>query len=310
MSMNPSFDALFEGIGMDYEWPLHHPETLADGSKHWRDLPYDTPTGFRPLMLDVTTPSGPGPFPLVIFIHGGAWLMGHPTISNPTYRKLDLFNRLKQAGYAVARVAYRFSSEAKFPTQLHDCRNAVRYLRKNASTLNVDDKRFAVMGDSAGGHLACLVGFTGNQAMLPGEDVKIEASSHVSAIVNWFGPINFLTMADQLLDKNWNSANDPSSPESRLIGGAVQEHKALARAASPLSYVHKDLPPTLLQYGDLDRLVPFAQAEELAASLKSVGAPFTLSKIKGADHCFWGVDGKPVVDETIEFLNGTIGKTA
>ncbi len=308
MSLPSSFEALFHDIGMDLDWPLHHPEKNADGSRLWRDVPYLVIDGFRPMMLDVTVPAGQGPFPLVIFIHGGAWLMGHPTISNITYRKLDLFSELKKAGFAVARIAYRFSSEAKFPAQLHDARAAVRYLRQNATVFGVDEKRFAVMGDSAGGHLACLVGFTGNQLTLPAEDNPNHISSAVSAIVNWFAPINFLTMAEQLIDKNWNSADEPTSAESRLIGGAIQDHKDLANAASPLSYIHPAVPPILIQHGDMDRLVPFAQAEELAAKLKLVGASYQLSCIKGADHCFWGVEGKPVVDEVVAFLNITIGK--
>ena len=307
MSVPPAFEAMIHDIRMDLEWPLHDPATAKEGAQIWRDLPYAVIPGFRPLMLDITVPAGQGPFPLVIFIHGGAWMNGHPTISSITYRKLDLFNRLKEAGFAVARITYRLSSEAKFPAQLYDARAALRYLRQNAQIFGVDGTRFAVMGDSAGGHVACLVGFTGNQQSLPGEENPDQISSSVAAIVNWFAPVNFLTMAEQMIDKDWPSTNDPNSPESRLIGGAVQENKELAMAASPVSYIHPEIPPVLIQHGDLDRLVPFAQAEELAGKLRSVGVSCQLFCINGADHCFWGVDGKPVVD-ALAFLTKTIGK--
>ena len=310
MILPASYVAMFKDIEQDFDWALHHPETQTDGTKFWRDVVFAAPAGFRPLMMEVTTPKGPGPHPLVIFIHGGAWMTGGPTISTPIYREHDLFGRLHAAGYAVARISYRFSQEAQFPAQLHDCKAAIRYLRAHAAIFNVDQSRFAVMGDSAGGHLACLVGLTVNRPDLEGDVGLKEGSSAVSAIVNWFAPIDFLTMSDQRLDKSWSSADDPSSPESRLIGGSPKLNVEKAKAASPLTYVHKDALAMLIQHGDKDRLVPFAQAEQLYAAMKTAGNDVTLTKVKGADHCFWGVDGTPIVTETIAFFNRTIGNAA
>ena len=189
-----SFDKLFADIGMDVDWPLHHPDELPDGGKFFRDVPYAAVWGFRPLMLDLAVPAGPGPHPVIVFIHGGAWAAGHPTVTNPVYRKMDFFNRFHAAGFAVARVAYRFSNEAQFPAQLHDCKAAIRYLRKHAETLGLDAKRLGVMGDSAGGHLATLVGLTGKNKKLEGKVGVTKGSSAVSCVVNWFGPTDFLTM--------------------------------------------------------------------------------------------------------------------
>lgn len=301
--MSPDFKPLFDDIGLDLEWPLHHPEPTRDGGQIFRDVPYATPWGFRPLMLDLRLPKGQGPFPTIVFIHGGAWAIGHQTITNPVYRTMDFFNRFAAAGFAVARVGYRFSAEAKFPTQLHDCKAAIRFLRHHAKQLNIDAARFAAMGDSAGGHLAALVGLTGDNPKMEGTVGHKQGSSAVSCVVNWFGPTNFLTMGVQKRKMHHNGDPDSdTSPESVLIGGAVQDNIELARAASPTHYVHAKAPPMLLQYGDADRLVPYAQGEELYRAMIDAGCEATLQRIKGADHCFWGVENSYIVDDDIAFF--------
>ena len=303
MKIDQSYDAMFKDIGMDFDESLQSPGIDGYGRTKWRDVVYAAEVGFRFLKLDVTLPKGAGPYPLVIFIHGGAWLAGDPTVTNPVYRKLDFINKLLYAGYAVSRISYRFSSEGVFPMQLHDCKAAVRFLRAHAAYFNVDANRFAAMGDSAGGHLASLVGLTGNRADLEGEVGKAKASSAVQAVVNWFGPAELLTMQSHRIDQNWSSVDDPKSPESRLIGGAVQDYPTAAIAASPVKYVHENAPPMLIQHGTADRLVPYQQSVALTAALKKAGADVTLSTIEGADHCFWGVDGHGIVEDVVAFLN-------
>ena len=301
--MDSSYDAMFKDIGMDFDEAFNNFGDDSRGRKQWRDLVFAAEVGFRFLTLDVTLPQGAGPFPLVVFIHGGAWLAGGPTVTNPTYRKLDFINKLLEAGYAVSRISYRFTSEGIFPVQLYDCKAAVRFLRANAAHLNIDPFRFAAMGDSAGGHLASMVGLTSHRPELEGKVGKAKASSAVQAVVNWFGPAELLTMQSQRIDQNWSSVDDPKSPESRLIGGAVQENREAAIAASTVTYVHSKAPPFLIQHGTADRLVPHEQSVTLANSLKEAGCDVTLSLIEGADHCFWGVDANGIVENVITFLN-------
>ncbi len=300
--MDKSYDALFKDIGMDFDEALDNPDVDTHGRKQWRDVVFAAEVGYRFLTLDVTLPKGTGPFPLVIYIHGGAWLAGDPTVTNPTYRKLDFINKLLDAGYAVSRISYRFTSEGIFPMQLHDCKAAVRFLRANAAQFNVEANRFAAMGDSAGGHLASMVGLTGDLADLEGEVGKAKASSAVQAVVNWFGPAELLTMQSQRIDQDWSSVDDPKSPESRLIGGAVQENRQAAIAASTVTYVHPKAPPFLIQHGTADRLAPHAQSVALTNALKKVGCDVTLLTIEGADHCFWGVAPDGIVEDVILFL--------
>jgi acetyl esterase/lipase len=308
MAFPPDSLAMMADIDMDYEEALHHFHLSDQGFKTWRDVTYAVERGFRPLMLDVAVPKGKGPFPLVVFIHGGAWFVGHPTISNPKYRKLDLHKKLIKAGFAVARIAYRFSSEGKFPMQLHDCKAAIRFLRKHADNFTVDPTRFAVMGDSAGGHLAAMVGVTNNNAVMEGTVGVVEGSSAVQAVVDWFGPVNFLTMeADARAAKvNWPSHDLADAPEAFLVGGPVQERQTEVLAASPLSYVTSAAPPFLFQHGTKDRMVPFAQSQALSDKLQAAGCDVTLKPIVGADHCFWGVSEQGIVEDVIAFLRAKL----
>ena len=309
MTSIDDFQTLFDDISMELSWPLNHPETLADGGTFFRDVVYAAPWGFRPLMLDVRLPKGSGPFPLIVFVHGGAWATNGPTITNKIYRKMDMFNRFTAAGFAVARISYRLTSEAQFPAQLYDCKSAIRFLRKHAELLRIDPKRFAAFGDSAGGHLVALLGLTGNNPELEGKIGITEGSSAVSCVINWFGPTDLVTMGEdkRALGNAWGDSDLADSPESMLLGGSPPLNKEMAKAASPITYVHKNAPPMLMQYGDADRLVPLVQGEVLFNALKAVGVDVTLQIIKGADHCFWGVENHYIIDDDIAFLKKHLG---
>jgi acetyl esterase/lipase len=305
--MTDPFAALFADIDQDYEAALSRVETDADGVRHWRDVVFAHFHGFRPLTAYMSVPGTPSPPPLVIFIHGGAWLLGHPVVTNPMYAKLDPLGKILRAGFAVARISYRFTSEGSFPMQLHDCKAAVRFLRNRARLFGVDPNRFAAMGDSAGGHLAALVGLTGGVAALEGEVGETMGSSAVQAVIDWFGPSELLTMCEQAATDAMRGQDDPDSPESRLVGGPIQLRREAAIAASPVTYVSKSAPPFHIQHGARDRLVPLAQSEGLHKALLAAGAESTLVAIEGADHCFWGVQDNGIVERDIAFLRSKFG---
>lgn len=305
--MSDPFAALFKDIVNDYEAALSRVETDSNGVRHWRDVVYAHFRGFRPLMVYVSVTDTPSPPPLVMFIHGGAWWLGHPLVASAVYAKLDAFGKLLNAGFAVARITYRFSGEGPFPMQLHDCKAAVRFLRNRAQLFGVDPERFAAMGDSAGGHLAALVGLTTGRADLEGEVGETTGSSAVQAVIDWFGPAELLTMREQAAPDAMRGQDDPDSPESRLVGGPIQLHREAAIAASPVTYVSKAAPPFHIQHGARDRLVPLAQSEVLHKALLAAGADSTLVAIEGADHCFWGVPGEGIVERDIAFLRAKLG---
>ena len=306
--VDDSYAALFADIGQDYDAALAQATTDADGVTHWRDVVFADVPGFRPLLMQVSVPRAAAPPPLVVFIHGGAWSMGSPVVTNPIYRRMDFIGKLIRAGFGVARISYRLSGEGVFPTQLHDCKAAVRFLRNRAAHFGVDPKRFAAFGDSAGGHLAAMVGLTGERRELEGEVGDVEGSSAVQAVINWFGPMNFLTMRAQAIAGGMTGQDDPGSPESRLVGGAVQLHREAAKRASPLFYVWRGAPPFHTQHGTHDRLVPVKQSEDLHAALLAAGVHSKLHIMPGADHCFWGVPDDGVVERDIAFLREIFGQ--
>ncbi|MED1229852.1 alpha/beta hydrolase [Bacillus nakamurai] len=156
-------------------------------------------------------------------------------------------------GYTVASVQYRGSKEAVFPAQLHDVKTAVRFLKANAPAYNIDPEKIGVWGDSSGGHLALMLGLTEGLKEYEPSGEHLHETSRVHAIVDWFGPTDLLAMSQypSVIDHD-----APDSPESMLIGGAIQENKEKALKASPLQYVHREAPPILIMHGDQDGIVP------------------------------------------------------
>lgn len=245
----------------------------AKGPGIYRDLPYVT-NGHERQKLDLYLPKSEEKLPLIIRIHGGAWLAGSKESEGP--------GNFVRNGYAVASINYRLSQHAIFPAQIEDCKSAVRYLRANAQKYNLDPNRFAVWGSSAGGHLAALLGTTGDiNEFDVGENLTV--SSKVQAVVDYFGPIDFLQIEAHRLPEGMVH-NIPDSPESKLIGGLIADNPEKAAKANPINYVTKDDPPFLIVHGDKDPLVPHHQSEILEAALKKAGVPVTFYTVKGGGH--------------------------
>ncbi|WP_018685853.1 alpha/beta hydrolase [Actinokineospora enzanensis] len=289
---------------MDLIWPPppYRPPTPArvteDGTRFFDGLMYSANPGYRPVLLDVHVPAVAEPPPVVVWIHGGAWLEGDRRFPPPTVSADSLFGGLLRAGFAVVTVDYRHSAEAVFPAQLHDVKAAVRYVRKFAGLLGVDGSRIGVWGESAGGHLAALVGLTGpgrleGEVGVPGDD------SGVAVVVDWYG------VSDLALIAASGRPLDPGmpNPERELVGGSDAEWPALAAAASPVTYADRVGPPFLLMHGTGDTTVGFAQSEALERRLRESGTSVTLRPVVGADHIFLGVeDVDALVAESIAFL--------
>lgn len=255
-----------------------------------RDVEYGTGGG-RPLKMHLVKPkSAPKePMPVVVYIHGGAWRGGN---RDAGVRPLS---RLAQRGYFGATIEYRLSGEARFPAQIEDCKAAIRFLRSKAREFGIDPDRIAAWGPSAGGHLAALLGTSGDAKDLDGKGGSGDASSRVQAVVDWFGPTDFLQMGKNKIDHD-----APNSPESLLVGGPIQENKDKVAAANPITYVSKDDPPFLIMHGDQDDLVPLSQSEHLLAALRKAGVDSTLHVVKGAGHGFGGRELDARVDEFLD----------
>ena len=253
----------------DSDEPLKDPE----GVTVHRDIAYVT-GGHERQKLDLYIPDEGENLPLIIWVHGGAWLGGNKERYGPM--------EYLKSGYAGASLNYRLSQHAIFPAQIEDVKAAVRWLRANAETYRIDPNRFAAWGSSAGGHLVAMLGTTGNIAEFEvGENLDV--SSRVQAVVDYFGPTDFLQMdAHRLPDGLVHDA--PDSPESKLVGGPIQEHKDRVARTNPITYVSKDDSPFLIIHGDKDSLVPYHQSVLLNDALEAAGVSVTFYKVEGGGH--------------------------
>ena len=246
-----------------------------------RDVEYGMGGG-RPVHLNIIRPKKPSviPMPVVVFIHGGAWFLGS---------KDDFLDfRPAREGYFTVSVEYRLSGEAIFPAQIHDCKCAIRWLRAHAEEYNIDPDRIGVWGPSAGGHLVALLGTSGGVAELEGNGGWPEFSSRVQAVVDFFGPTNFLKMG--------GSHDNADSAESVLVGGKIADKMDMVRMADPITYVTPDDPPFLIVHGEEDKTVPINQSELLHEALEEAGVEVTFVRVKRGGHGF-GSNADPSPDE-------------
>ena len=251
-----------------------------EGITVYRDVAYVT-NGHKRQKLDLYVPDGRENLPLIIWIHGGAWRGG----SKANYVPMAYL----KAGYAGASINYRLSQHAIFPAQIEDVKAAVRWLRANAAAYRLDPNSFAAWGSSAGGHLVAMLGTTGDvEEFEVGEN--LEVSSRVQAVVDYFGPTDFLQMDVQRLPDGLVH-DAPDSPESQLIGGPIQEHKHRVAIANPITYVSKDDAPILIIHGDKDALVPYQQSVLLKDALVEAGVPVTFYRVEEGGHG-WFTDAK------------------
>ncbi len=238
--------------------------------------------------LDLYRPPGPGPFPVVVYIHGGAFKFGDK-------RDIGGFaadvRKLGSLGIAVASINYRMSGEAHFPAAVADAKAAVRWLRAHSKELLLDPEAIGVWGKSAGANIALMVAFTPQDASLYEATLGMtDVSDAVQAAVAMYAPTNFLSMDSQARAAACGSGgayhDAKDSPESLYVGAPIQEAKALAEQASPATHVSADVPPVLLQAGTGDCVVPFQQTKDLHDVLLSVAGPqrAKLVLIPGAGH--------------------------
>lgn len=287
-------------------WPLTTGELpavqrLEAGVRMRSGAVFSMPLGFRPLRLDLyLPPETDGPFPLVVWIHGGAFLFGDRTALPFVLEQTRPFIRLPILGFAVASVEYRLSGEAVFPAQLEDVQAAIRWLRARHAELGIDPARIAVWGESAGGHLAALAGVTGSPAAGSQSVEFADQPTDVAAVVDWYGTTDFVAMDRQAPPDAALAHDDPEGPEALLIGAPLRARPDLVEQANPVARATSDAPPFLIMHGTRDRLVPFGQSELMADRLTELGVPVEFHAFD-ADH---GFDGHEDTDGLVELVVG------
>jgi acetyl esterase/lipase len=246
---------------------------MSDEPRIVRDIEYAAVGDYK-LLLDLYLPEKAAHAPLVVWIHGGAWRSGSKADMPLTW--------LVSQEFAVASVDYRLSPTARFPAQVHDIKAAIRFLRGEQARYGYDTERIAVAGSSAGGHLAALVGTTNDHPQLEGDVGKyLTQSSRVDAIVDYYGPTNFMT----ILKQSTPHGLSVRVPALQLLLGDQPEHvPELARLASPVAHVDRNDPPLLMLHGDQDPQVPINQSHELHAACKQNGVTASLEVVHGGAH--------------------------
>jgi acetyl esterase/lipase len=247
-------------------------ESLASAQSLTSDLEYAR-VGDLSLKLDLHLPKATNP-PLLVYVHGGAWRGGSKT-DVPIAKLLD-------HGFAIASVDYRLSGQAPFPAQVYDIKAAIRYLRAKAGLFHINANHIAIIGSSAGGHLAALVGVTNGLQELEGnEGDYLTQSSDVQCIISLFGASNL----QSILGQSTEFGLKMRVPALQLLlGGSPSEKPELAKLASPVTHVDKKDPPLLLIHGDADPQMPPQQSEELLDAYMDRGSRVQYIRLPGSKH--------------------------
>lgn len=227
--------------------------------------------------------------PVVVWIHGGAWSDENLTLS---YRPERLLAELAHRGYYVACIEYRLAQHAAYPAAYHDCQAAVKYLRGHQKELGIDGNRIAVFGESAGAHLACLLGTNYNK----------EPKAQVQAVISWYAPSDLMEQA--MAERNGQLHHMVED----FVGGEIEEKEALIREASPVSHISGKLPPCLLMHGEVDELVDCEQSKRLYRQMKETGCDAELILVPEQGHGFFA--GTEYYDAVLQFLQRKINANA
>jgi acetyl esterase/lipase len=256
--------------------------------------------GEEKMRFDFAAPKTGGPYPCIVGLHGGAWKGGsRKDLSLPSLwvdvgiKDRSFIEEAASRGFVAVSVSYRLAPQHKFPAQIHDVKAAIRYLRAHAKELNLDPDRIGIVGFSAGGHLAALVGTTDKDA---GFDVGecLEYSSRVKCVVDFFGPADLSLYAE--------TPGIEKAFMRPLLGASYEEKPEVFRKASPVEYVTKDDPPFLIFHGTADVVVPMVHSLRLQAKLKDAGVKHELIPMKGRGHGWFGEDAKESNERLLKFF--------
>jgi acetyl esterase/lipase len=253
-----------------------------------QDVEYANPDGVS-LRLDAFIPTGDGPFPGLIALHGGGWVAGDKTEWDNNCKQLaDL-------GFACFSVDYRLAPHYPYPAAVEDALAAVKWVRENAAAYHVDPTRLGAIGSSAGAYLAAMIGYTGKGSLDTGTRVRL--------VVLWSAPTDLATLWADRVDPNKAFSN-----ASDFLGCDLTACAAKEKDASPVTYVDGSDSPTLIA-NSTDEQIPLTQAQELSGKLKGAGVPRQLYVVQGKNHgarlkSQFPQDGggKTVFDLSVEFI--------
>ena len=240
------------------------------------------------LTLDANIPDGPGPFPTVIVVHGGGWVNG----DKQTYVK-PILPPLTKAGFTWFTINYRLAPQWRFPAQVEDLESAILWVKKHAKEYKADPGRIALVGESAGGHVVSYAG------------AKFTPATRVRAVVSFYGPHDLLARSKTLGSVGENVMKLLDIPDR--IDASTEKR---LRAASPITYVKKDMPAYLLIHGTKDEKVPFDLSVSMCAKMNQAGASCELFTVQDGIHGVGGWEKNPAQqaykEKMVEWLKNTL----
>ena len=232
--------------------------------------------------------------PAILYIHGGGW--GGGDKGDDPDMMMQMLNGFAADGFVALSINYRLSEEAPFPAAIEDCKLAIRWLRAHAEAYGVDKSRIGVAGGSAGGHLAAMLAVTDDEHGLNGIGGYAEESSTVQAAASVSGPTDLqINLCASQQESRYKMVSD-------FLGCPLSENMALARCASPISYIRRDLPPTLFVHCKDDLSIDAEQSIRMADALKRAGAPTQLLLLEGTNHGSDMARTEPVLTELRKFF--------
>jgi acetyl esterase/lipase len=246
------------------------------GTVFFENIPYANDTLKKHLLDIYLPPNTTSALPLVVWVHGGAWL-SNDKHADMSYMK-NTVRSFIDSGYAFASIDYRFSTDAVFPAQIQDCNRAVEFLYNHAGEYKLDKNKFSVIGFSAGGHLASLLALSNNNQVKEFYPPENKISFRIKAAIDFYGPSDFIALLGMV------NIADAKNPIALLLGAMPIDRPDLAKKASPSTYVDKDDPPFLIVQGEKDESVPQAQSILLKSYLQLAGVPNDLIIVPGAPH--------------------------
>ncbi len=270
------FTSIHNSAKAQTQSPVQH--IFPEGTVTYANVPYAGDTLKKHLLDIYLPPNTQKNIPLVVWIHGGAWML------NDKYADMSYMQNTVKAfidsGYALASIDYRYSTTAIFPAQIQDCNEAVEYLYEHASQYKIDKTRIVVIGFSSGGHLASLLALSNNNHVKEFYPSGKKINFKIRCAFDFYGPSDLVMLAtdpDTLV-------NNERNPVSVLLGAMAVNRPDLAKIASPVTYVDNDDPPFLIVQGEKDESVPNTESKILSSWLTLAGVPNTLIIVPGAPH--------------------------
>lgn len=269
---------------------------FPEGTVIHHNIPYANDT-LKKHLLDIYLPPQAGEMtPLVVWVHGGAWML-NDKYADMSYMKNTIKGFLDN-GYALASIDYRYSTHAVFPAQMQDCNQALEYLYQHAGEYKLDKNRIALIGFSAGGHLASLMGLSANNGVKEFYPPKGKPRFRVKCVLDFYGPSDLIAISGS----PDTAVNNARSPVAVLLGAHPLERPDLAKKASPVSYIDKDDPPFFIVQGEKDESVPNTQSILLSSWLTHYNVRNQLIVVPGAPHYGEMFDATDIRQQLFTFL--------